>query len=306
MKKLSCFMVILGATFWGIIGIFVKGLYDLGFSSIQISFLRVFSAAIILSIYVLLTNKKAFKIKFRDIYYFIGTGIISIVIFNYCYFVAIKETSLSVAAILLYTAPSFVTVFSYLIFKEKITLNKLISLILTFLGCILVTGYFDSSSNKVSTIGLFCGIGSGIAYALYSIFGKLALKKYSSMTVTLYSFILATIGAFPLIPIKKTFSLTLNTKVIAYTLGLGLFSTVLAFLFYTIGLENLEPSKASILATVEPVVATLTSLIVFKQPMSISQIEGIMLVICALLIVGLNKKFTFREKTKAEENNLEM
>lgn len=296
MKKLSSFMIVLGATFWGIIGIFVKGLYDLGFSSMQISFLRVFSAAILLSIYVLLTNKKAFKIKFKDVYYFVGTGIISIVIFNYCYFVAIKETSLSIAAILLYTAPSFVTVFSYLIFKDKITFNKFISLILTFIGCILVTGYFDSSCNKISTIGLFCGIVSGIAYALYSIFGKLALKKYSSITVTLYSFILATIGAFPLIPIKNTMILSLNTKAILYTLGLGLFSTVLAFLFYTIGLENLEPSKASILATVEPVVATLTSLIVFKQPMSISQTLGIILVICALLIVGLNKKFNFKNK----------
>lgn len=290
MKKLSYILVILGASLWGIIGIFVNKLYTLGLSSMEICFLRVASAALLLSIYAIFVDRKSFKIHLKDIFLFIGTGILSIITFNFCYFIAIKETSLSVAAILLYTAPSFVTIFSYFVFKDKISFKKVFSLLLTFLGCVFVTGYFDSATGAISRLGLLAGIGSGIGYSLYSIFGKIALQKYSSLSVTLYSFIFAFIGTLPLISLKRTFVLINNPTGIIYTLCMGLFSTVLAFLFYTRGLENLEPSKASILATVEPVVATITSVLIFKQSISVFQIIGIILVISAIFVVSVQKK----------------
>lgn len=297
MKKLSYILVIMGASLWGIIGIFVNNLYDLGLSSLEICFLRVASAALLLSIYTFLSDRKSFRIYFKDIFLFLGTGFLSIITFNLCYFIAIKETSLSIAAILLYTAPSFVTIFSYFIFKDKISIKKVFSLLLTFLGCVFVTGYFDSTTGTISSLGLIAGIGSGIGYSLYSIFGKIALQKYSSLSVTLYSFIFAFIGTLPLISLKKVLTIINTPTGISYTFCMGLFSTVLAFLFYTKGLENLEPSKASILATVEPVVATLTSVLIFKQSMSFFQIVGIFLVISAIFVVSISKK-TNKDLTK--------
>lgn len=97
-------------------------------------------------------------------------------------------TSLSVAAVLLYTAPAFVMVLSYLLFHEKFTVRKSIALVLTFVGCVFVTGIIGSSQT-LSGKGILIGIGAGFGYALYSIFGRFALKKgYDSFTISFYTF----------------------------------------------------------------------------------------------------------------------
>ena len=80
------------------------------------------------------------RIAWRDAWMFLGTGLGSIVFFNICCFTAIELTTLSVAAILLYTAPSIVMVFSIFLFHERFTRRKGLCLVLAFAGCVLVSG----------------------------------------------------------------------------------------------------------------------------------------------------------------------
>ena len=139
LKRRAYYYVICAATCWGIIGLFVKNLNQLGFNTIQLVFIRAFCATLILIIFVLIKDKKIVKIRLSDFKYFVGTGLLSFVFFSWCYFIAIEKTSLSVAAILLYTAPTIVVILSVILFKEKMTTKKTVSLILTFIGCIFVT-----------------------------------------------------------------------------------------------------------------------------------------------------------------------
>ncbi|WBW97228.1 DMT family transporter [Oceanirhabdus sp. W0125-5] len=301
----SYLLIILGATLWGIISIFVKGLYNLGFNALEVVFIRVFSASLILIVYIIFTNKDLLKINFKDIFYFIGTGVFSIVFFNWCYFTAMNLIPLSVASILLYTAPAFVTILSAIVFKERITKRKVLSLLLTFIGCIFVTGYFPNTGGKITLLGLLVGIGSGFGYALYSIFGKAAMKKYDSITITVYSFIVASISLIPLINLKNMVSLFDNVQAYGYAIALGLFPTVLAFISYTKGLENIESSKASIIATIEPVVASIIGMVVFKQVLSFYQILGILIVIMAIFIVSeKNKNHKKKARHRALKTNV--
>lgn len=284
MKNLSYLMVMLGAILWGTLGIFVSGLSGLGFDSINIVTLRVISASILMFIYIMIYDRNLFKIKIKDTYLFVGTGIMSIVFFNWCYFIAMKETSYSVAAILLYTAPAFVMILSKIFFNEIITVKKILSLFMTFGGCILITGLLGSK-QAISFYGLIVGLGSGFGYALYSIFGKVALRKYNSITISFYSFLFAAIS---LIPFGNYNIIAENIREVnfwVYVISLGLFPTVLAFLLYTKGLNKIESSKASIIATVEPVVATVIAVIAFGEVLSIQHIFGIVLVISAIFIV---------------------
>jgi drug/metabolite transporter (DMT)-like permease len=285
MSNISYIFVMVASVLWGMIGFFVNRLYNFGFEPIQAVFIRVTISAAMLVIYLLLTDKKHLKIKFADIKYFIGTGIISLAFFNWCLFVAIKNTSLSVATILLYTAPAFVTILSTILFKEKLTVKKVVSLGLTFIGCIFVTGYLQSQEYRVSLIGIISGLGSGIGYALYSIFSKYALKKYPPMTITAYTFIVACIWLIPISNIRKIAGLFSNTEVVICSLALALVSTVLPFIFYTKGLSNLETSKASIIATLEPVVASVIGFTVFNEKITLPKIAGILLVIIAIIII---------------------
>lgn len=284
-NKIALLSIAVGASLWGLIGVFVTYLYELGFTPAQVVTVRTLSASLFLVIYVTIRNRQLFKIKIADSKYFIGTGVISIVFFNWCLFSAIEETSISVASILLYTAPAFVTIFSSILFKESLTTQKVIALMVTFVGCSFVIGILPSSNESISFLGFILGLGSGFFYSLYSIFGKFALKKYNSLTVTVYTFLFATIVITPFSGIWNVLPLFSNLNVWFYIIGLGFFSTMLPFLLYTKGLSVIESSRASILATIEPVVASLLGLIIFHEHLNLWQYFGMILVISAVILV---------------------
>ncbi len=290
MKRKYYLSVIVGAALWGTISIFVKGLYELGFTALQIASLRIFSASLILLGYSLLTNRSYLKIDWRDIPWFIGTGVISLVFFSWCYFFTIAESSVSMAVILLYTAPAMVTVMSRIFFKEFFTSKKIISLILASIGLMIVTGIYQPGQMNITVLGLITGLGSGFGYALYSIFGRAILKKYDPLTVTNYTLFAASIVLIPVLLRTPNPQTLLEPSIILSIVGLGLFPTALAFIFYTKGLVHLEASKASITATVEPVVGTMLGVLVFGDMITNFQWLGIGMILSSVVVVNLNNK----------------
>ena len=302
MKRWPYLMIIVGAALWGIIGVFVQGLYDLGFTAFQVLTIRAVSAAILLVSYVYFTNRDLLKIKPRDCTYFISMALFSVVFFNWCYFTAIGEVPMSVAAVLLYTAPAFVTILSRIFFKEAMTKRKIIALMTTFIGTTLVIGYLPQGAQGVSALGFWAGIGSGIGYGLYSIIGKVALDRYDTLTITTYTFVFASIFVFPFSGIWQNSVALTQTMTWIYILGLGSFPTAVAYILYTRGLSYVESSKASITATVEPVVATIVGIIIFGERLTYWQLLGIILVLMAIYIVQGKEKDI---KEDVEENTYE-
>jgi drug/metabolite transporter, DME family len=287
--KIAFLFVAIGASFWGIIGYFVKELAFIGYTPLQIVFLRAISAFLFFFLWIIAYRPGLLRIRLKDSWYFFGTGVLSVSFFNWCYFTTIQHSSLAIAAILLYTAPAFVLLISIFVFKEQLTWQKLSALFLTFLGCMFVSGIFSGNFSELSWTGLITGLGAGFGYSLYSIFGKLASKKYETLTISFYTFLFAVIVLFPLSGIYSSEVVFLDSDVLVHTVGLGLFPTVLAYWFYTQGLKQLEASKASIISTVEPVVATIMGLLLYKESVSYVQITGILLVLSAVLLIQERK-----------------
>jgi drug/metabolite transporter (DMT)-like permease len=289
-KRLAYTYVMLGAALWGIIGLFIQELYQAGFTALQIVTLRVVSAAIMLTVYLAIRDPGMLKIELKDSFSFVGTGIFSIVFFNWCYFTAIEEVSLSVAVILLYTGPAFVAILSWFFFNEPMTKRKIIALLITLAGCGLVIKVIPLADQKISLFGFLVGLGSGFGYALYSMFGKHALKKYGPLTVITYTFLFASavllpLGGFSIQPhLLSSFH---NWEMI---IGLGFFPTVLAYLLYTSGLSMVESSRASITATLEPVVAALLGVFIFGDILTAYQIFGMVLVLGAVILIQFQKR----------------
>ena len=143
MKKtntVSYLYIIIAGMLWGAISIFLRMLSYVGFSGLDVVAIRITIAAVTLIVYSLVKDRSCFKIRLKDIWCFVGTGIVSLLAFTCCYFKAIEMTTAAVAAVLLYTAPSFVMIFSVFLFKERMNKNKLTALIMTFVGCVLITG----------------------------------------------------------------------------------------------------------------------------------------------------------------------
>ena len=116
MKKLAVLLVLIAGSLWGIIGYFVRALQEAGLNSMQIVVIRMGLSAVMFSIFAFIFDKKLFKIKLKHLWCFLGTGVISVATFSFCYFMCMTYASLSVASILLYTAPIFVMLMSVIFF----------------------------------------------------------------------------------------------------------------------------------------------------------------------------------------------
>ena len=277
--------IIAAGTLWGTMGLFVRRYNAGGLESMSIVAIRAVITTILMLIFLLFYDRHLLKIKPKDLWCFLGTGLLSILFFNFCYFKAITLTSLSVAAILLYTAPSIVAVFSCFLFKEKITFKKIISLLLTFMGCVLVTGILGGN-ERLTPMGILIGLGAGLGYALYSIFSKYAiLKGYHTYTIIFYTFLITAIGIIPFGDWKAILNaVNSDHGLIPFSFLFGLASTVLPYILYTLGLKKTENGRAAILASVEPVVATLLGVLVYGETLGWQAVIGVVLVIGALFL----------------------
>ena len=275
---------------WGLIGLFSQTLSSWGLNAIQITLVRCLLAAAFLALGLAVKCPSAFKISLRHCWMFVGTGVLSIAFFNVCYFACIQECGLSFAAILLYTAPCFVVLLSALLFKERMTSTKIVALFVAFAGCALVVG-IGSGSTALSISGLLFGLGSGVGYALYSIFARFALKEYSPWTVMFYTFSFATCALVPFAEGGQVVSLAASSwQAAGVMLGLALVSTLLPFACYTVGLGHMEAGKASIMAFIEPMVALVVGVTVFHDVLSPLNVVGIAFIVAAVFLLNIPRR----------------
>jgi len=283
-------LYILAAAFlWGITGVYVKELAARGAETIQIVMLRSSIALLGLGLWLLFKNRKAFRIRFNDIWCFFGTGVLSLLLFNCCYFMAVQEIGMAVASVLLYTAPAIVAVLSAFLFKEKLKLSGWGILVMVLLGCALVSGVV-SAVSAFSLTGALFGLGAGLGYALYSVFGRYALMKgYSPQTISFYTFAFCSVGCIPVLlaaPVSNIPVLVSDPVVWLLALALGICSCLFPFLLYIQGLAGVTGATASMTATLEPVVAVLFGIFLYREILTVWQGAGIVMVLSGIILLA--------------------
>ena len=281
--------IIASGILWGHLPLFIKFFAAQGFSSEQIVFTRVLFSAVFLAAWCAARSPANLRIRLADSWCFAGTGIVSIMLFSYCYFRTIESANIGLAALLLYTSPIFVLFFSVLFFKERMTGRKLLAVCCTFAGCVCITGVFGGGPPSAPLSVILTGLGAGLFYSLYTIFGKFALRRYDSLTVTTYTFIFAALGTAFLVPLPDTLARYADGTVFLAACGMAFFCSLASFGLYTIGLSGMAPSKAGVLVTVEPVVATLIGILAFHEAAGIATFAGMALILGATLLLNTSR-----------------
>lgn len=277
--------ILAGAALWGMIGLWNRRLLNGGLSPWSIVLVRNTGGLALLAAIFAVRDRSVFRVKKEHLKYFFGTGIVSVLLFTVCYFSCQKITSLAAASILLYTAPSIVVILSAILWREPVTKKKLLALLLTLLGCACVCGVF-SGDLSVTPAGILLGLGAGFFYALYSIFGRYALRAgYDARTTTVWTFVFAGAGALFFIRPAELAAMASQPSMWVSALGLVAVSTVAPYLLYTTGLSRVESGKASIMASLEPVVASLIGVLVFQEPMGGLTLLGIVCVLAGVVIL---------------------
>ncbi|WP_457751488.1 EamA family transporter [Thermococcus sp.] len=278
MKKGYLF-VFMAASTWGTLGIFATYIYRYGVDSFTMVFFRVLFALLILGTYITVVLRENPFTRERLWFYAIY-GFIGVFAFYTLYFYTVKISSVGFAVLLVYTAPAFSVILGRLIFKESLSLEKVMALFMVLVGVILVAGNVDFSINKLA---LLTGIGTGFTYALYGVLAKFGVKKERPERVL---FMTLLFGLMFLAPFSR---FSVPKGAIPYLLGLAFFPTFMGYVLYNHALKEVEVSRASIVATVEPVVAIVLAFILFGETLTGLQILGAVLIISGSILVHMSE-----------------
>ena len=256
-------MALAAAVLWGFIGLAVRPLGRLGLTAVELTFVRS-AAAFIGAAAMALCCGGSLRIRLRDLWIFLGSGLASVVFFNVCYFYTQKTLPLAVSSVFLYTAPFFVAAEQKLaeffvagisagVFGERLTAGRLGALAAAFIGCVMVSGALSgySSDMPITLKGAAAGAGSGFGYALYTVFGRLAARRYSAEVFMAYTFFIASCALTPFVSVGHIVGAAQGRGVAALA-AFALIFTLLPYLLYTASLGRLSGSTASALAFAEP------------------------------------------------------
>ncbi|HKP53819.1 MAG TPA: EamA family transporter [Chloroflexia bacterium] len=288
-------LVLLAGALWGTLGtLYTWVRQEFGLGPVSIVFWRAALAALALGLVLggimPLAGRGAglLKVKRADLPLFVAFGLLGVTAFFLLYIYAVVLTGVAVAVVLLYTSPVFVALMAWRFLGENFSISKVAALLLTLAGCTLVARVFDQS-QAADLVGIACGLGAAFTYALYSILGKISLRRgYPIATMSLYVFGIGAVGLLVVALIQdpgQLVSMGWDPGAWGLLLVLALVQTLGALAAYTAALKYIEAGVASIVATLEPVVATMLAYFVLREPLGWPQFVGGGLILAAILLL---------------------
>ena len=280
------------ACIWGTLGFFAKILYAEGVSFEALVAVRASVGWAAMLLFLLLTRGvKSLRVARRDLLFLVPLGLVGVGAFYLLYFFTVRESTVGTAAILLYSSPAFVVVLAWIFLKETLSFLRILALGLPSGGIFLVVSGYDPSTLEVSPRVLATGFLSGFTYGLYSIFGKPVAGRLEPAVILSYALgIGAVLLVLAALPTLHTLA-GLSSGSYALLLMLATVHTALAFGLYTAGLQRLDAGQAAIVATVEPVVAGATGVVLLGEELTAPKLAGAVLELAgaALAQVRLRK-----------------
>src|SRR5437868_3410734 len=194
--------VLLAAGLWGTLGTLYKlGTEGFGLTPLTVVFWRAGLAALCLGLALGLLRPalgggwSLLLVRRGDLPLFVAFGSLGVTAFYLLYVYSVVLVGVAVAVVLLYTAPVFVALMAWRWLGEGFGPRKVAALAMTFVGCALVARAYDPSLLRVNALGIVCGLGSAVTYALYSILGKFSLRRgYHIATMSLYVYGIGSLG----------------------------------------------------------------------------------------------------------------
>lgn len=283
---LGAALVLGAATLWGSLGLFGKLLFQHHLVPVEVASARAAIAFITLAA-VMAPRWQRLVPSWRELPLFALYGAISIGLFYYLYLEAIERTTLAIAAALLYTAPGFVLVLSWALRWEPVRPGQLLPLAMTLTGAFLVTGAATSLVAGGASLppgAVLAGLGSGLTYALFTVLGKRVAQRTDLARVIFWAY---GFGALVLGINVRPWRPFLDAPAAApllVTMAIG--PTLLATVLFLAGVRYIQASSASMLATIEPVVAALLGAVLLEETLGADTALGTTLVIGAALLLA--------------------
>ncbi len=287
MKFVGVGLVMLAAIFWGISGGIAEILMNKGWDPLVISLYRGAVGFIFFFTWFLARLKEHWSSSPRLYMWSLLAGIGVAGNFTF-YFLSIQAASIAVAATLMYTAPVFVLLISFLLKLERSTWFKWGSIAGVLIGVILLTGAYNIEQVSVSFIGGAAGLAAGLSYALF-IFGfKRASsvgKPQTTLTIAFFSFCLILLFFAD----RGEAARVVTSSDIGWFILLGILGAGVSFILYVIGIHRTAPATASMVAMIEPVTASLFGIMILGDKLTLIQFLGMGIILVTITVLSVKQ-----------------
>lgn len=282
--------VAIAAILWAASGASAKFLFQMGVSTHQVLQARVTLGAVIVLLWLLWTSRGLLRISLRDVPYFAVLGVVGLAMVQFTYLYTISKIQVAAAILMEYLSPICVTLYVAAVERERPGPRRIVAIAGAACGCYLVVGGCNLNLLALNREGIIGGVCSAIAFAFYSLYGEKGMRRHHPWTVFFYALVFAAIFwnsvHTPLEFARRCYTLT-ELGLLAYIVFFG----TVAFGLYFKGISLIRSTRASIVATLEPITAAAISYVFLGESLEPSQLAGGVLVIGSVLMLQLKQEY---------------
>ncbi len=282
-------ILVLGAVLlWSTLGLIGKFLYSMGAEPLFVVTFRVLFGLGVLGAVIGLVRPRLLCVPWEKIPGLALYGIVAVGANFAFFFLALRHTTVATAAVVANSYPAFVALLARLILGERLHGRKLLALGLTMAGVFLVAGGCEPGALRANLPGLGFALGNASCLAAYNLMGKRLIAQANPWTVMFYGFLFGGLFLTALWGSQGAVVPVLPVHGWLLIVAIAVFPSILGYGLYLLALRRMEASRAAIVATLEPVLASLWAWLVLGERMTPGQILGGILVIAGVLLLRVS------------------
>jgi drug/metabolite transporter (DMT)-like permease len=293
--RLGYAMVATAATLFAVNGSVSKVVLDSTLSSLELAQIRSTCAALGLLAFLLAFARPHLRVGGKELLFLVAFGIVGVALVQWLYFVAIHNLPVGIALLIEFTAPLFVALFARFVYKERIRRRIWVAVVLCMAGLALVVEVW--AGVALSTVGVTAALGGAFGLTAYMLMAERERRQRDPISLSFYGFFFAALfwavvqplWRFPWGALGDTVSLQGNLS--EYTAPVWLLigfivvvGTMFTFSLLTGALRHLSATRASIVATLEPVIATVVAWLWLGEAFGTPQLIGGSVVLAAIFL----------------------
>ena len=245
------------------------------------------SLLILLPILLLATGPGKLRMPLIDVGRCLLVGVLGLAASNYFYYLAIQMTTVATAIILQYTAPIWVVIYMVGRRQQRLTLTRVGAIGLAIVGIAFCVGVFSGTRLHIDRLGFLVAQTAALSFAFYNVYGRELVSRYSRWNVVIYALLGAAIFWQFVNPPWRIVRAHYDGAQWLYMLVFAVVSMLLPFSLYFSGLKHLDPTRAIVTSSLEPVFTILIAAFALGEHVGGLQIVGIAAVLTATLLVQL-------------------
>ncbi len=250
-----------------------------------LSGLRALAAAAILLVYLGIAKRDKLKVSASALPFLAVFGVLGFAMVHFAYFKAISHTNVATAILLEYLAPVIVLIVSVLFLGVKLNWALPVGVTLSVTGCALFVGAIGGDGLAVSPEGIAWGLAAAVFFAGYSLMGDWASSRYSPWTLLVWGLSFAAVFWLVFLGPRAVLAPLEDPTVLVAVLAMAVVSTIVPFGSFLAALHYIDPTRALVTSTLEPVIAGVAAFALFGESFSATQLLGAALVLAAIIVV---------------------